>query len=380
MEIGRKKIQISGEAVEDNDNDDGTRRDWARGLPEGILDMISDCLFVCDCASFVDVCISWSKVIKERFCGFPLLLTGSGQRFRYTRTCLTSLDNFSSCWEIDMPEAYMKYFWGSFHDWLILVEVKRRHFLYLLRVKLYNPFSRVTIDLPETFNSYEMLVASGRPSHTNLTRILVPYNFGSVKFWAPRLDIWHECSGPSFFNLVDAVFCGWCFYLFTSNWNIYTIDVRDVFRVLAGTGGDHDSSISAQYHEIKMLARPRMEGGVSRYLVESRGEVLLVCRVFDQRTSGTKKFIIYKLDVCEMAWKEVENLGDRVLFLGKCFSRSFSALDLGIQKANCIYFTNDWRPSLVDWWDLSQFERIRSRPVIGGLEKKFRLGHFQLES
>ncbi|KAI8545622.1 hypothetical protein RHMOL_Rhmol07G0053900 [Rhododendron molle] len=312
--------RLDGEAVEDNDH--GTRRDWAGGLPEGILDMISDRLSVGDCASFADVCISWSKVIKEQsqqssFRGFPLLLMGSGQRFRYTKTCLTSLDNFTSCWGIDMPEAYMKYFWGSFHDWLILVGVLKRFGLSdLICVKLYNPFSRVTIDLPETFNRYTTLVASSRPSDPNFVCILLPFTCcGYVDFWAPGLDKWHKCSGLSGLELVDAVFCG--------------------------------------------TARTGVVG--LRYLVESQGEVLLVCRVSNQGTFETKEFVIHKLDVCEMAWRKVENLGDRVLFLGRGCSRSFSALDLEVEKANCIYFTNDWRPSVANQFDLSQDILVKYR-------------------
>lgn len=53
--------------------------------------------------------------------------------------------------------------------------------------------------------------------------------------------------------------------------------------------------------------------GVLRYLVESEGEVLLVCRFFNDVSAAaleTNNFSIYKVDVFKMAWKLLENLGN----------------------------------------------------------------------
>ncbi|XP_077243062.1 F-box protein SKIP23-like isoform X7 [Tasmannia lanceolata] len=104
-----------------------------------------------------------------------------------------------------------------------------------------------------------------------------------------------------------------------------------------------------------------------RYLVESSGELLNVCRYyemhpmyvrylilgsskcldgdFDPRNLGwtmrTSYFEVSKLDQNTGKWIELESLGDQVLFLGLNSSLSLSALDFPQLKRNCIYFTDD---------------------------------------
>lgn len=76
---------------------------------------------------------------------------------------------------------------------------------------------------------------------------------------------------------------------------------------------------------------------------------MLVCRYFNDAPRvvlETCDFKVYalKTNLESSSWKAVKNLGDRVLFLEKCSSRSFSARKLGIGnafKGNRIYFSND---------------------------------------
>ncbi|GLT42091.1 hypothetical protein SLA2020_161110 [Shorea laevis] len=87
---------------------------------------------------------------------------------------------------------------------------------------------------------------------------------------------------------------------------------------------------------------------LSSYLVESRGEILLVVRVIEEEeflfnpAHRTKLFHAYKLDIKREKWVELKSLGDRSLFLGINHSASISTKDLQTCKPNSIYFTDDF--------------------------------------
>ncbi|GAV60897.1 hypothetical protein CFOL_v3_04425 [Cephalotus follicularis] len=98
-----------------------------------------------------------------------------------------------------------------------------------------------------------------------------------------------------------------------------------------------------------------------KYLVESCGELLLVCRVYNEGVYlETVYFEIYKLDVDHMAWKKIKNLGDR-MFLGKCCSISLSPKQLRVGISNFIYFANCIYYPAVNQWQLSS--------ILGGLDR-----------
>lgn len=51
-----------------------------------------------------------------------------------------------------------------------------------------------------------------------------------------------------------------------------------------------------------------------------------------------------------MDWN-ADDLGDRVLLVGRNCSRSASAKEMGIEMANCIYFTNEYKCEFVNEWE-----------------------------
>ncbi|WVZ10230.1 hypothetical protein V8G54_014760 [Vigna mungo] len=166
----------------------------------------------------------------------------------------------------------------------------------------------------------------------------------------------------------DAVFCNGSFYLLDDGFNIWQIDVRSIYSAI---NNDDDafgalSNIETRIHEVKwpgifqlqydrMILRDQDTNQNFTYLVESLGKLLLVLRYFNLKQNtliGTKKFEVYALDFGELSWKKVEDLGDEMIFLGKCCSTSFSTKELGVGIRNSIYFCNDPMAPWVNEWDL----------------------------
>ncbi|KAI4313887.1 hypothetical protein L6164_026833 [Bauhinia variegata] len=82
-------------------------------------------------------------------------------------------------------------------------------------------------------------------------------------------------------------------------------------------------------------------------LMDSNKPLLCQELYFSDDILETRKFEVY-LDFFQSSWKKTEDLGDRMLFLGKCYSMSFSAKELGVGMSNTIYFSND---PVAPWWN-----------------------------
>ncbi|THG21087.1 hypothetical protein TEA_003170 [Camellia sinensis var. sinensis] len=283
-----------GGKPEEVDNRQNTR-DWA-GLPEGLLEMVSKRLPLVDCLSFGNVCKPWRIVATQFFRG---------------RTCGIpwlvkpgQKDNITRSffsivkdlvYEIEVPEPVENMFGGSFQDCI---------------------------------------------------------NCAWFSFWTPEAPGWHGLllDGCAF----DALFYKGCFYLLKEDYNIVIIDIENVLSVISKIAG-----IRTQLLPVKKPNRA-MPTFVKRYLVESGGEILLVCQLFSigSKFLQTCGFATYKLDLCQMTWVKLESLEDRVLFVGKYYSRSFIAKELGDGMADCIYFKNN-APNVpyIEWDQASEYCR-----------------------
>jgi hypothetical protein len=102
-------------------------------------------------------------------------------------------------------------------------------------------------------------------------------------------------------------------------------------------------------------------GGDKKYLVESKGDLLLVDMYLSIDTDEglsigndvvqdlvqymserTVRFKVFKLNEEGKSWIEVKNLEDRVLFLGDDSTFSASASELSGCKGNCIFFEDNF--------------------------------------
>lgn len=336
--------------------------DWA-GLPDNILEIIFERLNLMDCMSVSDVCKSWRHVVAQELSGwqrhgFPWLLM-SGEKDKRVRTCSSILQGQE--WEMLLPEAYGRYCWGSYQDWLILVKDLG---YFNLDISLLNPFARKTIDLPKAWNFYHKMVLSGLPSLENFICMLVHSQSQELAFWVPGAQSWfeHKLDGEPF---EDAVFSNGSFYLLSNDYNIWEIKGADIFAAIKKDDASAPAAfdIERHCHEVTMSDEHENDG-VLKYLVESCGELLLVCRFYNTKSGAvlvTNDFKVFSLDFSEMSWKRVESLGDQILFLGKCCSRSVSSSGLGLNVTDCIYFSNDHAVPWWNEWDSDHLDGISAR-------------------
>ncbi|KAK1582513.1 hypothetical protein Q3G72_015786 [Acer saccharum] len=80
------------------------------------------------------------------------------------------------------------------------------------------------------------------------------------------------------------------------------------------------------------------------HLVEFRGEILLVIRFTRNLYIETYDFKVFRLDFGQMEWVKLDGLGDFSIFLGRNCTRCYSTKELGVDKGNCIYFTDEFGP------------------------------------
>ncbi|KAI9088586.1 hypothetical protein K1719_029700 [Acacia pycnantha] len=347
--------------------------DWS-SLPQGIIEMIADKLPSIDLVSLSKVCRSWNDVlVKDLPCwqshGLPWLLA-SGEQSKENRTCISILDN--RVWELKLSEAYGKCCWGSFQEWLIMVKDMTN---FILEIKLLNPFTRSQVTLPPIWNLYHKIVLSRRPLENDFVCMLLHSQHKELAFYMPGVQSWlkHKLMGEPF---EDAVFCKGSFYLLDKSSNIWQLDAKGICSSTS-KGDVHFGSLfepEIHFHEIKMPDLPQLnevqilgrhdENHILKYLVESCGEVFLVCRYFlpkQDRVLETQKFEVYSLDLCQLSWKKIEDLKDRMLYLGKCCSSSFSTEELGVGISNSIYFTNDQATPWWNEWDSDHLKDISTR-------------------
>ncbi|GKU89857.1 hypothetical protein SLEP1_g3938 [Rubroshorea leprosula] len=118
---------------------------------------------------------------------------------------------------------------------------------------------------------------------------------------------------------------------------IYALDSNNAIHImsLAAEGRLRES--------IDHTLKPFLDDCVlSRYIVESEGEILQVINFICCRAHKAKLFQVYKLDSENRRWVEVKSLRDQSLVIGRNHSVSVSTKDMKFCKGNSIYFTNDY--------------------------------------
>ncbi|XP_042487856.1 F-box protein At2g26160-like [Macadamia integrifolia] len=331
---------------------------WSE-LPRELLEKVAKSLHLyADYVRFRAVCVSWESALPKTPIHLPrqlpLLMLPYDQGSNKPNEFFSINENKS--YSLNFPnEFHSKFFRGSSHGWLVIVDRTPS-------ICLFNPFTKAHIELPSLSNSngFESLykiVLQSPPFSSNFMAIAIIGDRQRHLFfgWRGRLKLafcrcgdnrWTSLKErtPSAGNYIDVIFY--------KKQQIIAAKSNGLFEIMDITGGNGNST-----PKIKVIQILRPPDSVpldhNLYLVESNDELLVVsrsvlvseCRDYDYRTTG---FSVYKLDLIKNSsgsfsykWSEVKSLGDRILFLGLDPSSSFVASDFPGCKGNCIYFTDD---------------------------------------
>ncbi|XP_030974705.1 putative F-box protein At1g65770 [Quercus lobata] len=330
----------------------GKRRvDWS-ALPIELLRSIAEANQDSnDVVRFRSVCASWrSSIPSPRILPpFPLPLPSAGsariafvsRRTFYRFKLLDDVNpNPSTC---------------SSKSWLVKVEEVEYGFKFLL-----NPLSNLhfRFPFPKGFNLLDYQVVQVSKGYE-----LLSYSSGMPIVGVNKLvlfpdSVWNSSVKDTvIFALYNEGKLGYVKY-FDRNWTLVD-DLCHYDDIIVYKGKPYVvdewgivSWIDSSMKLIDIYVSPPLESfGKQKHLVESRGELYVVDRFFDTERRfdhhlreyrvcpKTFTFDVYKLDQECGRWVTVENLGDRVFFLGKDSSFSVSATEFSGCIGNCIYFT-----------------------------------------
>ncbi|KAK2988915.1 hypothetical protein RJ640_026183 [Escallonia rubra] len=215
-----------------------------------------------------------------------------------------------------------------------------------LKANLLHPLSRLQIQLPDlnTFQDYDKhenylldyvhrMVLSASPAARRDYLVMVTHGFAaSLGFWRP---------GDASWTAVDR----WEWYIYDISYyedKLYAVDVHGSI-IVCEVNGPNPTQINLVSSPPDGLLPLRNE---QLYLLGWLNNTLLVVsrkgvQLTDAGNYGTTTFQVFQLDLRDKKWSEINNLGNRALFLGFNSSFSMEASDTNRCKANCIYFTDD---------------------------------------
>ncbi|KAF5729129.1 hypothetical protein HS088_TW21G01287 [Tripterygium wilfordii] len=373
-------------------------RDWSQLVPD-ILDLIASRLSLDDYYRFRSVCTAWrhSRSSYHRHPVPWLVYSKSKTRGFY---CLHN----NRFYQIPLPKGRCA---GTSYGWLIM-----SHENY--ETSLFNPFTGNKISLPNRRSlfkfaisendplwnvqlSYELTmqqvrqfykqqvdlfptqrfitgwkykktpycikkaILSSEPTMANIAAgrckvaaIVVDDNFDEhnmIAFCRPGDQSWTSCvlsprddddrrDDPDRRDDTDIIFSEGKFYAIDRSFCLYVLNIEDKdmsWRKLPTTPPS-----DMKYEEQNFRNRP--------YLVESRGELLLIIRVMSERPGTwhhyTKSFLVFKLDTTNdpASWVRVYDMDGRVLFVAQGPPQLIELSgfhELSGSESNCFYYVDD---------------------------------------
>ncbi|KAK3030030.1 hypothetical protein RJ639_038129 [Escallonia herrerae] len=249
-------------------------------------------------------------------------------------------------YKVHPPEARGRWIYGAVNGWLVTLGLDSSHDIHLL-----NPFTRAQFLLPprSTLQHHQLdddiSLKTGFIKRTMLTStpfdpdcvvLIIDSRQHCIAFCRIGDEKWTNIAKPHipFFNFI--------FY----KGQFYAVDNLGNFLKFELDLGNEATRLATP-------ARPHCE---KKYMVESlSGDLLLVLKYFSWESDDndfqedpftvlydTDMFEVFKWDMNEKEWREVNNLGDEALFLGHNGAISMSATKTKGCKGNCIYFIDDY--------------------------------------
>ncbi|KAK3200007.1 hypothetical protein Dsin_023422 [Dipteronia sinensis] len=216
-----------------------------------------------------------------------------------------------------------------------------------LSMALLHPFSGRRIKLPHmnTFKDWNgtlrvsnrqfyfitkfLLSCSSSALDSDYTVIVIHGNMGKLAYFRPGDKVWNTIETWSACYL-DVILYQEKIYAIDADGNIMVCDVKGENPTVA--------------HQVAKLPwEPYYEEPTSfseAYLIESDGALRALTRDYDD--DGTCYFMVFEVDWSTKTWKEINDLGNKALFLGYNSSLSVEVSDTSYCKPNCIYFTQDY--------------------------------------
>uniref|UniRef100_A0A0E0JKG8 KIB1-4 beta-propeller domain-containing protein n=1 Tax=Oryza punctata TaxID=4537 RepID=A0A0E0JKG8_ORYPU len=176
-----------------------------------------------------------------------------------------------------------------------------------------------------------------------------------VAFWVQGSECWFPHRGPRMTQPQDVIYHNGGFYFVTAD--------EGVVVYWPGYGRPTNNQMRMRRVEYDMLQREDYledmgfiggNGSITRYLVESRGQLLMVAR-YIYNEGGTEVLRVFRFHVMSLPWTAtaaisgrpratwvpVDYLEGRMLFVGKGCSRSFEAARFDGFEDAIIYFLDE---------------------------------------
>lgn len=318
--------------------------DWSK-LPYDIIHKVASHIPVIeDFLAFSAVCTSWRSVhlAKQWRPGtnVPVLMFSDDGNSR-TRSFL-SLYTSKVC-NSELPGARGKRWWGSSTGWLVTIG---RHY----EIRLLNPFTRASINLPhhsslklrfgDLLNWYELMERAfvfRTPSTSAANEdLVVVVLFGTMKqlaFCRPGYTSWICLKHKVHSEIVDVVCVKDKIYALSLVGHLLHVDI------------DGNSLTSIGHHSpTRDIALSLLIGGWDRLsMVESSGELWLVCQNQPDKRLRPISFMVYWFSFEEMEWSRLRNLGDHTIFLTDNSCICVSAPHYSNCEGNSVYFVTSKR-------------------------------------
>ncbi|KAH0732075.1 hypothetical protein KY289_003263 [Solanum tuberosum] len=120
---------------------------------------------------------------------------------------------------------------------------------------------------------------------------------------------------------------------------------------LQGTLAVIEESDESQFQVTRLSRKQAIPSNYSKrfieYFLESNGEILLIFLISERSNRIVDKVEVFKLQIEDLSWLKLDNLGDRTLFAGINCCMSVPASQVGCRN-NCVYFTH----LSIDGWRL----------------------------
>ncbi|KAM7259025.1 hypothetical protein ACFE04_014766 [Oxalis oulophora] len=301
--------------------------------------------------------VPWLMLAEECKWGLPTNIVDEPRRF------YNLLDD--KIYSMNLPETIGRKCRGVGFGWILTVSLD-------FQINLIHPFSKLQINLPPKSNSAEgCRCHQTLYEHTRLVEIrkavasIDPWNADTQQY-DPKCVImtissvdenltfirlgdktWTNVQMPPV-RFSDIVFYGDKFYGVDLYYDVFVLTIED-WDISKATRVAHIPSFFVNFFSQK-------------YLVKSNGDLLLVCRSFDNTAIPyvTKHFEVLKLKSkeelmhknnnnrrkhksrydCELV--KIKSLDNHALFVGDTSSFSLSASRTNGIKGNCIYFTDNY--------------------------------------